>query len=146
MAEETRHNRLELSATPRAPYQARQHVRKTLANWGHHHVIEEAELVISELTTNAVTATQHLPTPADATLAAPAHIWIDLYQGPTFVLLEVWDPSPERPHPRTATPDEEGGRGLTLVAQLTTHWGYRPLPGGGKITWALLELDRSRAD
>jgi serine/threonine-protein kinase RsbW len=31
---------------------------------------------------------------------------------------------------------DEGGRGLALVAALTSRWGHRPLPSGGRVVWA----------
>ncbi|MET9110168.1 ATP-binding protein [Streptomyces zhihengii] len=37
--------------------------------------------------------------------------------------VEVEDPSTEQPRPRTATADEEAGRGLQLLDALVTRWG-----------------------
>lgn len=132
---------LALAATPRAASEARRHVRKILADWGQEHLIDTAELVISELATNALIATRGLPPHLKADWAAdsPGHIWIDLFQGPTFIVLEVWDASPDHPRPQAAGPDEEGGRGLALIEAVSTYWGYRRLPNGGKIIWALLD-------
>jgi anti-sigma regulatory factor (Ser/Thr protein kinase) len=31
---------------------------------------------------------------------------------------------------------DENGRGLALVAALTSRWGHHPLPGGGRVVWA----------
>lgn len=45
------------------------------------------------------------------------------------------------PHLRRARSDDEGGRGLFLVAQLTDHWGTR-YAARGKIIWAELSLPR----
>ncbi|MEU5718721.1 ATP-binding protein [Streptomyces sp. NPDC020403] len=40
-----------------------------------------------------------------------------------------------------ASPDEDGGRGLLLVAALTDRWGWYPSPDGpGKTVWAVLEI------
>ncbi|MFJ8361358.1 ATP-binding protein [Streptomyces sp. NPDC093984] len=40
------------------------------------------------------------------------------------------------PTPRDASPDDESGRGLTLVAALADDWGAEPRPGGiGKTVW-----------
>jgi anti-sigma regulatory factor (Ser/Thr protein kinase) len=48
--------------------------------------------------------------------------------------VEVADDSPRMPEPRAAGPLEEGGRGLSLVAQLSQGWGvYRE--GPGKVVW-----------
>ena len=48
--------------------------------------------------------------------------------------VEVADGSPRLPARRTAGPLEEGGRGLSLVEQLSNGWGaYRE--GPGKVVW-----------
>jgi hypothetical protein len=140
MADIAWRNHLELVATPRAASEARRHVRKILADWGYDHLIDAAELVISELATNALIATSRLAPhhKADWAPGSPGRIWIDLFRGPTFVVLDVWDASSDRPQPQVAAPDEEGGRGLALIETLAKYWGYRWLPGGGKIVWALL--------
>ena len=46
------------------------------------------------------------------------------------------------PTPREASPDDESGRGLTLVAALADGWGAEPRPGGiGKSVWLELKAD-----
>ncbi|MFF4859983.1 ATP-binding protein [Streptomyces rubiginosohelvolus] len=54
------------------------------------------------------------------------------------VRVEVEDPSIQQPHPRSATADEEGGRGLHLVDALVTRWGT-DCSAPGKTVW--FELD-----
>lgn len=48
---------------------------------------------------------------------------------------EVSDPSATQPRMRRALLTDEGGRGLYLVAQLTTRWGSR-YTRRGKTIWA----------
>lgn len=46
------------------------------------------------------------------------------------------------PAPREASPDDESGRGLTLVAALADDWGAGPRPGGiGETVWFELKAD-----
>lgn len=56
--------------------------------------------------------------------------------------VEVEDPSTRQPLPRSASADEEGGRGLHLVDALATRWGTDlPAPGStGKTVWFELDL------
>ena len=64
------------------------------------------------------------------------------------VRIEVWDADPRPPAPKgpaDGTPDlkAEGGRGLFLVAALSTRWAWcvthEPM---GKVTWCELDIDR----
>ena len=49
--------------------------------------------------------------------------------------VEVTDRSgPETPEPVDAARDDEGGRGLQIVADLATRWGWRRR-GGRTVTW-----------
>ena len=79
---------------------------------------EETELLTSELVTNAVTATAG---------QQQAAIRLRLSSDDARVLVEVWDADPQPPAPRalgedgTPDPQEEGGRGLFLVAALSTR-------------------------
>ena len=42
------------------------------------------------------------------------------------------------PRLASAQPDDEGGRGLHLVAAVADRWGTRQLAGGGKVVWSEL--------
>lgn len=48
---------------------------------------------------------------------------------------EVTDSSSTSPHLRHAEDDDEGGRGLYLVSEITQNWGTRR-NGRGKAIWA----------
>ena len=50
------------------------------------------------------------------------------------VLVEVSDPLPDPPRERAARLEDEGGRGLHLVASSSRRWGTRP-GAAGKTVW-----------
>jgi anti-sigma regulatory factor (Ser/Thr protein kinase) len=123
---------LELGALPSAVPCARLRTRALLYEWGLSELAEVSELLVSELMTNALETTveRHLDSPIRWRLSS----------NHAQVLIEVWDgdvtppPSPaSEPPPSTA----ESGRGLLIVATLSTRWNWyalRPLPG--KVIWA----------
>ncbi|WP_406112452.1 SpoIIE family protein phosphatase [Kitasatospora purpeofusca] len=109
-----------LPAEPTAVSRARRLVRATLAEWGVEQLTDTAELLVSELVTNAVRY-------------ASAPIGVRLTLGETL-LVEISDPLPDPPRERHAAEADEGGRGLELVARLALHWGARA-EGMGKVVW-----------
>lgn len=57
------------------------------------------------------------------------------------VRIEVWDQDPHIPVSKAASPDDESGRGLMLVATLSERWGCDTTPGqNGKMVWAELPV------
>jgi anti-sigma regulatory factor (Ser/Thr protein kinase) len=130
-----------LAATPTAVSCSRQLVRLTLNRWGLAALVEDAELVISELVTNSVQATgltDAEPTWAGVGDLATIQVRVLLYQ--TGVVIEVWDRDPTVPVPHDPTSDEEGGRGLTIVTALCKQWHHSPSTRGGKVVWAELAI------
>ena len=105
-------------------------VRASATRWLSDHGLDEtafaAELILSELITNAI---RHGAEP----------IRVRLLYGRTLIC-EVSDTSNTAPHLRRAASTDEGGRGLFLVAQLSQSWGTRYLPEG-KVIWAECGLD-----
>ncbi|MER5469909.1 SpoIIE family protein phosphatase [Streptomyces sp. NPDC002685] len=85
-----------------------------------------AELVVSELVTNAIRYGE-------------PPIRLRLIHDAETLIFEVSDSSHTAPHLRRAKTFDEGGRGLLLVAQLTQRWGSRHTPEG-KTIWAELSL------
>ncbi|MFF4112903.1 SpoIIE family protein phosphatase [Streptomyces sp. NPDC001714] len=85
-----------------------------------------AELVVSELVTNAIRYGAH-------------PIGLRLIHDTATLICEVSDTSHTAPHLRRAKTWDEGGRGLLLVAQLTQRWGTRHT-AEGKTIWAELSL------
>jgi anti-sigma regulatory factor (Ser/Thr protein kinase) len=106
---------LELGALPTAVPCARLHARHVLWEWGLNGLAPDSELLVSELVTNAVKATAGRD---------EAAVRLRLSGDSARVLIEVWDPDPRAPAPKdlgglgTPDPQEEGGRGLFLVAAL----------------------------
>ncbi|MFB7271659.1 ATP-binding protein [Streptomyces sp. NPDC056244] len=58
---------------------------------------------------------------------------------PVALLAEVSDPLPDPPTARPAGPDDEGGRGIQLVARSAQRWGTRR-GKTGKTVWFELPL------
>ncbi len=132
---------LTLAATPTAVSRSRQLVHLALSRWGLAALIEDAALVMSELVTNSVEATgltDAQPRWADLGGLATIQVRVLLYQA--AVIIEVWDRDPTAPVRHDALPDEEGGRGLAIVAALCKQWHYFPSSRGGKVVWAELTV------
>jgi anti-sigma regulatory factor (Ser/Thr protein kinase) len=130
---------LELSVFPTSPYYARVHVQRVLEGWRRDDLIETAQLIISELVSNAIKAhASSFAATEAAAHASPDHIWMDLYPAGEAVVLRVWDASRTPPVLRIPDLDDEGGRGLCLVDLLARSWGYYRPTTGGKIVWCTL--------
>jgi anti-sigma regulatory factor (Ser/Thr protein kinase) len=124
---------LELGALPSAVPCARLHARQVLWEWGIGNLGDSAELLVTELITNAVRASR------EAGRVSAVRLW--LLSDSAQVLILVWDSSP-RPPVRTDAGDEaEHGRGLMLVDALSEQWGwYSREDSDGKVVWAITRL------
>jgi anti-sigma regulatory factor (Ser/Thr protein kinase) len=130
---------LTLAAVPTAVGAARRYVRSELASAGLAALIEDAELVASELVTNAIKATGVMATePTWVELEGLAVIRIRLCFAKSSVFIEVWDHDATQPKPKVATADDVSGRGLLIVTSLCVRWNVRRVPAGGKVVWAEL--------
>ncbi len=105
--------------------EARARVRETLAVWGLLALTDVTVLLVSELVTNSL---RHARGP----------IGVRMVRGQSL-LVEVSDPLPDPPQARTAADDDEGGRGMHLVARVSRRWGTRLGPLG-KTVWFELTL------
>lgn len=131
---------LTLAAVPTAVSAARRYVRSELRNRGLHVLVDDAELVASELVTNAVTATGYMaPAPTWPELAGLAVIRVRLGFTAMSVIVEVWDCQASRPAQQEPGADAEGGRGLLIVANLCSSWDVREVDGG-KVVWGELPM------
>ncbi|MEU3512796.1 SpoIIE family protein phosphatase [Streptomyces longwoodensis] len=115
----------EFPADPAAVAGARAAAADKLAQWGLIDFQFTVELIVSELVTNAV---RYAGGPIGLRLICD-----------TILVCEVSDPSNTQPRLRRASLGDEGGRGLFLIAQLSTRWGSR-YGQTGKTIWAELEL------
>ncbi|WP_329263609.1 ATP-binding protein [Streptomyces sp. NBC_01478] len=116
--------------------QARELVRKRLAEYGLRDLVDIAELLVSELATNAV-------------VHAGGRYRLTLSLGGGTLRCEVADERrhlPRPPHRQAerdahldVDPDSENGRGLFLVDALAHRWGSR-LVEEGKEVWFELEI------
>lgn len=128
---------LELGAFPGAVPCARLHSRLVVREWGYGHLAEIVELIVSELTTNAVQATNAIPAAPGLTGTGSVRLW--LRSDGRAIVVQVWDGSRQTPVQQDAGPDAESGRGLLLVDTLSADWGSQPSPDGhGKVVWAVI--------
>jgi anti-sigma regulatory factor (Ser/Thr protein kinase) len=128
--------RLELAAWPTAPGVARGHVRAVACEWGLAGLADTAELLASELVTNALQASQQLAAGGDV-VTVPV-IRLRVTSDGACLVIHVWDASGQLPVLKDVAADEENGRGLMLVATLGKDWGCHPTAEGGKAVWVLL--------
>ncbi|MFJ4188684.1 SpoIIE family protein phosphatase [Kitasatospora sp. NPDC089509] len=104
---------------------SRRFTRETLAAWGLDALSDGAELLTSELITNALV---HAGSPTQLRLFCDR-----------VLTVEVADRDDETPRIRRARNEDEGGRGIHLVNELAHRWGSRRT-GEGKVVWFELEL------
>ncbi|WP_428951351.1 SpoIIE family protein phosphatase [Streptomyces sp. cg35] len=120
----------ELDGEPSEVPRARGLVRRQLALWGLSDVEYVAELMVSELVTNAVRHT------------AGGRVQVRLVRSGTL-LCEVEDTEHTLPTLCSAGPGDEFGRGLRVVARLAREWGTSRT-AHGKTVWFELTLRRER--
>lgn len=100
----------------------RRRLRAALKLWGVPELADTAELLASELVTNALVHTERGAV-FDAVLTSEQRLRI-----------EVQDGASRLPGRRTQTEYATNGRGLLLVEALADDWGVQ-LRGDGKVTW-----------
>ncbi|WP_408993486.1 SpoIIE family protein phosphatase [Streptomyces sp. 1268] len=110
----------ELNAEAVSVGRARELATGQLEAWGLDELVFATQLVVSELVTNAVRY-------------AGGPLGLRLIRDRTLVC-EVADTGHTSPHLRHSAEDDEGGRGLFIVAQLVQRWGTRYTPTG-KTIW-----------
>ncbi len=107
--------------------------RRFVVEWaeqaGLHELADDAELVTSELVTNALL---HTDTPVTVKVGVDADT----------LRVEVHDECSELPVPGVLRPDAMSGRGLLLVERLTQRWGVTRVPVAGKCVWFELVAGR----
>jgi anti-sigma regulatory factor (Ser/Thr protein kinase) len=122
---------------------ARLHTRIILQKWRLTSLVDDAELVVSELVTNALKASNIIPAEAryPELYDRLEVVCLCLQLLASNLLIEVSDPKKTAPRRREVAPDDEGGRGLWLVESLARQWGTRWPRTGGKVVWAAIALE-----
>jgi hypothetical protein len=132
---------LELGPWPSAVPCARLHAKQVIWEWELQALADSVELIVSELVTNGVRASEGLVgsryggdwTPG----APPLRVWLHGQQ--RQVAIQVWDANDQAPTRQATDLGAEGGRGLLLVESLSTAWGlYVPPASSGKVVWAVV--------
>ncbi|MFI5530496.1 ATP-binding protein [Kitasatospora sp. NPDC051853] len=100
----------------------RRRLRAALDLWGVPELADTAELLTSELVTNALLHTERGAV-LDAVLSPEQRLRIEVQDGTTRL-----------PGRRAASETATSGRGLQLVEALADDWGVQ-LRGDGKVTW-----------
>ncbi|MFJ9461013.1 ATP-binding protein [Kitasatospora sp. NPDC101447] len=141
-------NQLALADTPNAVPWARRHVVDVLRRWQvPPKLIDTAQLLVSELMTNA------LPKRTDKELAAAYSILESVgtitltlrLDGPQLLVM-VHDYQPQLPVLKQVGLDAENGRGVFLVAHMSSRWGYYFASAGAKVVWSELLLTASTVE
>ncbi|MEU1784734.1 SpoIIE family protein phosphatase [Streptomyces sparsogenes] len=122
--------RWRLALEPGEVGRARRLVRERLLRWGLPEAVETAQLLVSEVVTNAI---RHSHT---------HHVVLRLVRTEAL-LCEVADDDHELPVLLSAGPDDEAGRGLRVVSALAREWGSTRA-AQGKTVWFEQALSRAR--
>jgi anti-sigma regulatory factor (Ser/Thr protein kinase) len=125
-------SRLPLGSLPGAVPCARLHAKHILKEWNLNQIADNAEMIVSELVTNALKASWSLKdTPPIA---------LRLLANREHLMIQAWDALSAPPDPRPHEIDAEGGRGLEIVSLLSDRWGFYHPDSGGKVVWAVIEI------
>jgi anti-sigma regulatory factor (Ser/Thr protein kinase) len=119
---------LSLPADPASVSRARRFVRGALESLGAPAASDDAELLVSELATNAL-------------LHARTAFTVEVSRHEDRVRLCVLDASPVTPRVRSFGAESTTGRGLRMVQTLCAAWGVQP-QAVGKTVWVELALEQ----
>jgi anti-sigma regulatory factor (Ser/Thr protein kinase) len=122
----------------RAPRAARTVVVQCLADHVAPCVLEDAQLLVSELVTNSV---RHSGAPVGDDVVVRVHLWRDVWR------LEVEDHGRDDGVIAPHSPDRDAGSGmgLNLVQMLSLRWGVVRPAGGPTRVWAQLPCAQALA-
>ncbi|WP_035857389.1 STAS domain-containing protein [Cryptosporangium arvum] len=123
-----RRERMELRPGTMAMPRARSMVAEACREWGLNDLVLPAELIMSELVSNAV---QHAGTDLVASVV--------LRRGLLHLTVGDGDPTPPRKSAGYPPIGALSGRGLLLVDEFASGWGCLPIEGG-KVVWAVVRL------
>jgi anti-sigma regulatory factor (Ser/Thr protein kinase) len=111
----------ELPPSAASAARARRFVAAALAALPDRRAVEVAELLTSEVVTNAV-------------LHGGSAVRVEVESVDGRTRISVCDNDPGHPEVRTPALDDESGRGMRLVDSLARRWGVQPA-GSGKCVW-----------
>jgi anti-sigma regulatory factor (Ser/Thr protein kinase) len=117
----------EFPSDPVSAVNARDFVRQHLIEHDLLFLVDDLRLVTSELATNALL---HAGQPFLVTLQADT----------SWLVLSVHDHSPQAPAQLAAQVMDTTGRGLSIVDNLSHHWGVDGSTGWSKSVWASFDL------
>jgi serine phosphatase RsbU (regulator of sigma subunit)/anti-sigma regulatory factor (Ser/Thr protein kinase) len=136
-AQEASHGRIARVSIQRHDVQHVRHLRHflhdLLPDWGLAELLDDLELLVSEVATNAL-------------IHAHTEVDVRLRSYPDHIRVEVRDSNPRPPvlianlkPDGTGSDEDESGRGMLIVDALASAWGSSPA-GRGKTTWFELDL------
>lgn len=133
---------LTLATTPNAVSWARRHTTDVLSRWRvPTKAIETAELIVSELTTNAVQHSEQVSPDSSRSTSRTFDLLLQVGNG--VVRVSVFDDDEQAPVLKQPGADATSGRGIFLVAAVSSRWGHYPVRNGnkaGKVVWAQVSL------
>lgn len=95
--------------------------------------VEDLEVIVSELVTNALNATLKFHKARGIT--EYGRIKLKLYWNAPRLFTEVWDINPLLPVRRDADDEGTNGRGLGIIEFMCERWNAVHCREGGKIVW-----------
>ena len=147
------YQQVSLPAVPESVGAARRITRDTFVGWGLTQKADLAELLVSELATNAVRHAMprpepeyamlwpdFVPRPVNGTRLDDREMELTLRRGSRSLWIEVRDSDPRMPRPKRPAETDEIGRGLIVVDGLSVRWGARQV-ADGKVVWVELAPD-----
>jgi len=132
MADDPGAKRLAVGVDTASAAAARRFLRSTLQDWHRTELEDVALLLVSELVTNVVL---HARTPGEVVVALR----------PPGLRVEVHDGDDRLPVRKDYGPDAGTGRGMTLLAALSSAWGAEPT-SAGKVVWFEVAEPTGRGD
>jgi anti-sigma regulatory factor (Ser/Thr protein kinase) len=123
-------DRLEYTPLPGSVRLARQRAARLVGEWGCPQLADDAAVLLSELATNAMLHA-----------CAPRHAFgVELALTGKTLRMTVTDPRVDAvPQARSATSDEQFGRGMLIVGTLAARWGIER-NGKRKAVWCELDV------
>jgi len=120
-----------LAADTSSARQARRFVDEVLGRWQCGPVLDDVQLLVSELVTNAV-------------VHAGSEVEVAVRLLTDAVRIEVVDRAPGAPlRPAAPAEGDESGRGLLLVETIASAWGVESIAGGKSVWFEVPRLDRA---